>query len=316
MSLMSLNPDHGRAWQPGLAKELVAAFAQAHVSYRAADYGSAAWLGLDSAAGQQGDPAAALSIGAAATLQTGSVAALNAIAAANVRTAPIPGLPHARFEILRGRARERYAALGLTLTKSLPDEGAAALFDNAVDLLAAGPGLREAIEALVQRVHPLVPSGPGYDSSHSDPELPFSIFVSIPDGQPAAALRLAESILHEAMHLQLSLVEAREPLVRQPQPSERAATGYSPWQDTERPIGGLVHGLFVFRVIFDWLGALSASRPHDRDIAHYATRRGIEIRQEVESLGDLAASPALTAPGKRLVSDWLASVRVAQAGPG
>lgn len=294
----------------------MAAFAQAHATYRAADYGSGAWLGLDSAASQQGDSAAALNIGAAATLQTSSVAALDAVAAANVDTAPIPGLPQARFEILRGRACERYAALGLTLTKVLPGGGAAALFGDAFDLLAAGPGLREAVEALVQCVHPLVPRGPGFDSSHSDPELPFSIFVSIPDGEPAAALRLAESILHEAMHLQLSLVEALEPLVRQPQPGERAATGYSPWQETERPIGGLVHGLFVFRVIFDWLGALSANNSHDRDIAHYAARRRSEIRQEVESLGDLEASPALTAPGKRLVSDWLAGVRVAQAGSG
>ncbi len=312
----SLNPDPSRAWQPGLAKELVAAFAHAHPTYCAAGYGSAAWLGLDSAAGHKGDPAAALNIGAAATLQTSSIAALNAVAAANARTAPIPGLPHARFEILNGRARERYAALGLTLTKAFPSEGAAALFGDAFDLLAAGPGLREAVEALVQRVHPLVPRGPGYDSSHSDPELPFSIFVSIPDGEPAAALRLAESILHEAMHLQLSLVEGREPLVRQLQPGERVATGYSPWQSTKRPIGGLVHGLFVFRVIFDWLGALSASLPHDRDIAYYAARRRVEIGQEVESLGDLAASPALTAPGKRLVSHWLANVRIAQAGPG
>ena len=307
----SRNPDPSRAWQPGLAKALVATFAQAHATYRAADYGSAVWLGLDNAAGQQGDTAAALNVGAAATQQTSSIAALNAVAAANALTAPIPGLPHARFEILRGRARERYAALGLSLTKDLPSESAMALFGDAFDLLAAGPGLRGAVQALVQRVHPLVPRGPGYDSSHSDPELPFSIFVSIPDGEPAAALRLAESILHEAMHLQLSLVEAREPLVRQPQPGERTATGYSPWQDTERPIGGLVHGLFVFRVIFDWLGALSANYPHDRDLANYAARRRSEIGQEVESLGDLAASPALTTPGKRLVSDWLAGVCVA-----
>ena len=311
---MSLNLDPGRAWQPGLAKELVAAFAQTHATYRAADYGSAAWLGLDRAAGQQGGSVAALNINAAAMLQTGSVAALNAIVPANSCTALIPGLPHAHFEILRGRTRERYAALGLTLTNAVPGERAAALFDDALDLLADGPGLREAVEALVQRVHPLVPRGPGYDSSHSDPELPFSIFVSIPDREPAAALRLAESILHEAMHLQLSLFEAREPLVRQPQPNERAATGYSPWQNTERPIGGLVHGLFVFRVIFDWLGELSANRPHDREIAGYAARRRSEIGQEVANVGDLAASPALTTPGKRLVSEWLAGIRVRQAG--
>lgn len=312
MPPMHLDPDDGQAWQPGLARQLVDAFARAHPAYRSADYGSAAWLGLDDAGGQPSSAAADLAIGAAAQLQASSLADLNAVPVADLGFAPVPGLAQARFEILHGAARDRYAALGLTLADTTPEPSSAAMFGDALDLLDAGRALRDAVEALVRRVHPLVARGPGYDSSHSDPELPFSIFVSIPAGENAAAPRLAESILHEAMHLQLSLLERREALVCEPPAGERAAAGYSPWQKSERPIGGLVHGLFVFRVIFDWLESLAASRPHHPDIAGYAARRRGEIAQEIQSLGDLGASPALTAAGRQLVSGWLAGVRIAR----
>jgi HEXXH motif-containing protein len=314
MPPIRLDPDADRAWQPGLARQLVDGFARAHPAYRSADYGSAAWLGLDDSADQHGSAAADLAISAAAQLQASSIADLHAVPVADSGPASVPGLAQARFEILKGAARDRYTALGLTLADTAPEPSAAALFGDALDLLDAGSALREAVEALVRRVHPLVARGPGYDSSHSDPELPFSIFVSIPAGENAAVPRLAESILHEAMHLQLSLLEGREALVCEPPAGERAATGYSPWQKCERPIGGLVHGLFVFRVIFDWLEALAASRPHDDDIAGYAARRRGEIAQEIQSLGDLAALTALTAAGRQLVSGWLAGVRIARPG--
>lgn len=314
MPPMHLDLDVDHPWQPGLARQLVDAFAQAHPAYRSVDYGSAAWLGFDDAAGHQSSAAADLPIRAATQLQANSLPDLNAVSAADRDFAPVPGLVQSRFEILHGAARDRYATLGLILADTAPEPRAAALFVDALDLLDAGSALRDAVQALVRRVHPLVARGPGYDSSHSDPELPFSIFVSIPAGENAAAPRLAESILHEAMHLQLSLLERREALVCEPPAGERALTGYSPWQKRERPIGGLVHGLFVFRVIFDWLKFLAASRPHDPHIGGYAARRRGEIAHEIQSLGDLAASPALTAAGRQLVSGWLAGVRVARPG--
>lgn len=311
---MHLDPDAAQAWQPGLARQLVDAFADAHPAFKSADYSSAGWLGLDDAAGQPSSGAAGLAIGAATQLQANSLADLSAIPAADSSFAPVPGLAHSRFEILHGAARDRYAELGLALADTAPEPSAAALFIDALDLLDAGSALRDAVEALVRRVHPLVARCPGYDSSHSDPELPFSVFVSIPVGENAAAPRLAESILHEAMHLQLSLLERLQALVREPLAGERAATGYSPWQKRERPIGGLVHGLFVFRVIFDWLESLAASRPRDPVIAGYAARRRGEIAQEIQNVGDIAASPALTAAGRQLVSGWLAGVRIARPG--
>lgn len=48
-----------------------------------------------------------------------------------------------------------------------------------------------------------------YDVSHSTPVLPLSIFVSVPGADERhAELRLAESIIHEAMHLQLTFIES------------------------------------------------------------------------------------------------------------
>lgn len=256
------------AWQPGLARTLCAR-ADGH-SLPAEDdsYGSWAWLTANREHG--------------------------------IYSHSIGGLETARFETFPAAGRVRYTALGLTLTDRPPTEAEYALVYAAIGLLDVGDQLIDAMRLLVRSIHRLESKGPGYDASHSDPALPFSIFVSLPVGERFGALRLAESMLHEAMHLQLTLLEHAGPLVH-----DELACGYSPWQQTERPLGGLMHGLFVFRVIDQWLRALAARRSDDTDVLTYAMRRRHEISQEIASLGDITASPALTEKGKRLVAAWL-----------
>lgn len=162
----------------------------------------------------------------------------------------------------------------------------------AIALLKIGhvPTLGEAVSHLTRSVHILHTRDPAVDVSFSDPEVPFSIFVSVARGKDTA-LRVAESIIHETMHLQLSLVERLVPLVR----DNRALT-YSPWKQELRPVSGIIHGLYVFRVIDEWLD-------HDefRDAA-FARQRKAEIAKDVNAVDISACWDNLTQDGQALLA--------------
>ena len=75
---------------------------------------------------------------------------------------------------------------------------------------ALWPELSSSIEHLVRCVHLLKAPSPEVDCSYSRPDLPFSVFLSVPDqGTHASIERATEALVHETMHLQLSLIERR-----------------------------------------------------------------------------------------------------------
>lgn len=190
-------------------------------------------------------------------------------------------------EVLPQAARQVLA--DLPLAELLAPDTADRL-QAAVDDVAKIRGLDEAIGSVVQSCHVLTADS-GYDISHSTPELPLSIFVSIPAANERhAVLRLAESLIHEAMHLQLTLIETSVPLVR-----STSATAFSPWKAEDRPVQGLMHGLYVFTVIHYALGVLMRAAPDTRD---YAEARRRDISAEVATMGD--ARPGLTSEGVAL----------------
>lgn len=215
-----------------------------------------------------------------------------------------------KVEELGELGRARYSPLGLHCLDRAPTQDELDLLGKAFAFLDVGDGLYEAIFALVRRIHLLVGSGPGYDVSHSDPDLPFSIFLSLPLGETQAALRAAESVLHEAMHLQLSLLDATTPIV-----SDARATGFSPWQRRQRPILGLVHGLYVFRAIDDWLVRISSAHPENGDVRSYVERRRSEIANEVAAVAELRLAGSLTIAGQQLVSRLLTLPQGDEANP-
>lgn len=171
--------------------------------------------------------------------------------------------------------------------------------DNA--FIADALQVLEQIDGLIATLAPLVRSisrieaEPAFDISHSDPALPYSIFVSIPPSGPTAAIRLAESILHETMHLQLSLIERELVLV-----TDDTVGGWSPWQARERPPQGLLHGLYVFSVLFEVLGQLEKIPDGVRDYSNatessktmhrHILERRQQIANEVSELPDFGAS--------------------------
>ena len=200
-------------------------------------------------------------------------------------------------------ASATYEALGLSFYDAGALDVVVALtnLDRALWLLSLAPGCSAAVSALAWTLIPLSPPSPEYDVSHSDPHVPFSIFVSLTDApQKNVALRLAEAILHETMHLQLSLIEEAVPLV-----AHEGATSYSPWKEEQRPIGGVLHGLYVFRSIDDFLRDLPPDQLTASERNHVAGRRG-DIAGEIELVAKIADTPELTSDGRALAARLVA----------
>lgn len=203
-----------------------------------------------------------------------------------------------RLEPFDQTMRQRYGPLGL---RPPADELSIRSFESslieAMAFLDRAGTVGAAVRALVWSITPLEVEGPDYDTGFSDPTVPFSIFIGAHAPEPqVSALRLAEGVLHEAMHLQLSLMEEIEPLV-----AGSAYQGHSPWQEKQRPTQGLLHGLYVFRVVQDFLrAALKGGHLAPDELAH-AQRRIDKIDAECATLSTLNGSRDLTDGGRRLV---------------
>ncbi|GJD97687.1 aKG-HExxH-type peptide beta-hydroxylase [Methylobacterium iners] len=203
------------------------------------------------------------------------------------------------LELLHGATASRYADIGLRYheTGELAPERAFQALQGAFARLAEVPGAARAVGAVLAAVHVVKPDGPEYDVSYSDPAVPFSIFVGIDVANQAhGELRLAESILHECMHLQLTLIEESFPLV-----IGETERYHSAWTGTHRPARGVMHALYVFRAVQDFFRALLHAGWCDREEQRYLERRLVAIDEEVAETGDMRASRDLTPLGRRFV---------------
>ncbi len=193
--------------------------------------------------------------------------------------------------------QRRFAGIGLILgdTGDYSEARLGASITGALARLAEVPELAQSIAHLVWSLHPILALDLDTDVSFSDPGIPFSIFVSIPPPEDAHAdLRLAEGILHEAMHLQLTLIEAQTPLVA-PSTEEH----YSPWMDRPRPTQGVLHGLYVFGAIRQYLCLIESRSAAE---ARYLAERTREIGAQIGlALGGLEAGRDLTLEGSALL---------------
>lgn len=111
---------------------------------------------------------------------------------------------------------------------------------DAETLIALVPDLHGIVRQRVRGLAIVSSPGPDYDTSHSEPAWPGWIFVSIPASGVRGALRLAEGVIHEAMHHNLTALELQIPLTL----SNDAI--YSPWKQETRTASGILHGLYVF----------------------------------------------------------------------
>ena len=165
------------------------------------------------------------------------------------------------------------------------------------------PGLSSSIGYLVRCVHLLKAQSPELDCSYSSPDLPFSVFLSVPDRETRASIeRVTEALVHETMHLQLSLVERRIPLVEL---ARAEAVAFSPWRGRERNVRGVLHALYVFVVVRTLWQRAARKTPCGLD-REFAEARVRAIREEVVRTRHLVASPGLSQEGRQLVRQLLA----------
>jgi hypothetical protein len=209
-------------------------------------------------------------------------------------------------EVLPPSVQRRYDTSGCRFwgVDELSQGAPLGLLSCALDEIAVVPELAYTVGQLARRIHLLVPNDDAYDVNFSEPELPLSVFVSMPL-RPREHLRwrVAEAIVHEVGHLQLSLVERIVPLIASPQ-----AQHYSPWRQAARSVSGVLHGLYVFGVIAEWISQSSAPTAHVR-------QRLAEIALEAGQIHDFPEARGLTHTGAELARSILARVSAAASSP-
>ena len=180
-------------------------------------------------------------------------------------------------------------------------------FDRAENLLKTVPNLHLVVRSCVHEIFLLHSPDDAIDVSHSEPRWPNRIFVSAPRQSPVQDFRVAEAIVHEAMHLNLSAFERLVPLVG----DRRTVT--SPWRSVPRPAAGVLHGIYVFCCISRFLAFLQARIPMRGSPRQHVVRRQVEIAAQLGSIdyGSLRAS--LTSDGASLLSGVLRRFAVAGA---
>jgi HEXXH motif-containing protein len=173
-----------------------------------------------------------------------------------------------------------------------------ALFIAAAAAIDEVAGLADIVRARVRHVHTLK-APPGYDISHSEPHWHDRIFVSIPERPDrVGALRLAENVIHEAMHLHLTIFELGTPLVR-----DLKAEIYSPWRQSLRAYSGVIHGLFVFACLREYF-----SRLQDSEVApsRHIRQRLKDIDADIAQIDIDRLIAGLAAAGVALATNLLA----------
>jgi hypothetical protein len=169
---------------------------------------------------------------------------------------------------------------------------------EALDILVEIPTVYETVSRLVGSLHILQPVDDDFDISYSLPNIPFSIFVSIPSKRMKNdTLRVAEAILHEAMHLQLSLIEQCVPMI-----IETNEKYFSPWKNEYRHPRGVFHALYVFCVIKQFFKLLIGNNIPSSSIQYLKTRHNV-ISSQIEEIRDFNNCLYLTVPGKALTNN-------------
>ena len=193
----------------------------------------------------------------------------------------------------------RWGSVGLQFASEadLSDMDFRETFVHALNLIGMNHPLEGTVAALCRSLHVLIASGRDVDVSYSDPSLPLSVFVSCPSPVERNRVeRLAENVVHEALHLQLSLVERVQPLVIDG-PDEEPV--FSPWKDEWRTVRGLVHAVYVFGNLRCFWKGVASNRPES---AAFAQARIRTIDTEMAGAVHLVRNRSLTAAGLRLAT--------------
>jgi hypothetical protein len=176
--------------------------------------------------------------------------------------------------------------------------------EDALTIIKQVPSLMRTVATLVRSLHVLKPEDVDYDVSFSEPHVTFSIFVSVPEKRIANdALRVAEAIVHETMHLQLTLIEKHNPLVL----AEREKY-FSPWRNDSRDARGVLHGLYVFSAVSCFYSALQKQTNGKGEVTIHNTSRLCEIEEQIGTLRLFGSCSDLTAVGRCFAKTLINSI--------
>lgn len=204
-----------------------------------------------------------------------------------------------KIDVLDKSYANRYEDAGVRFYTEVEIRGGGVVsrVKDALEVLDRVPTLTATVVALVRSLHLIKPEHDDYDVSFSEPNVPFSIFVSVPQGNsPTNALRVAEAIVHEAMHLQLTLIEQVVSLV-----NSNGGEYFSPWREEFRNAQGMLHGLYVFCVIHEFLNALRDLPMKGTVSAGYIGRHRAEIHTQLRLIGSFRDSEDLTEVGRMFI---------------
>ena len=218
-----------------------------------------------------------------------------------LRSSPCPNIV---VELLSSDLAKPWESMGLQFAKEceLDDEVFVDTLIGSLVLIQNNREIHATVSNMCRSLHLLICNERDVDVSFSDPELPFSIFVSCPPMDTQYRVeRLAESIVHEALHLQLTLVERAEPLVED---NTGELLVRSPWKGERRTLQGLVHGIYVFGNLREFWSDIVSQRPQS---AEFGKERISAIDAEMRGVQQLIGSRNFTTSGHRLVSSFLAA---------
>ncbi|MFI3199380.1 MAG: HEXXH motif-containing putative peptide modification protein [Methylococcaceae bacterium] len=171
---------------------------------------------------------------------------------------------------------------------------------ESLDILATIPTVYETVSNLVASLHILQPEDDDFDISYSLPNIPFSIFVSVPSKHVKNdALRVAEAILHEAMHLQLTLIEQIVPMI-----IDTDEKYFSPWKNEHRHPRGVLHAIYVFCVIKEFFELLKRQDISSSSI-QFLNERCSVISNQLTEINDFKNCLYFTDAGKTLINRLL-----------
>jgi HEXXH motif-containing protein len=176
------------------------------------------------------------------------------------------------------------------------------ILDQATKLIRVAPGLDSVVRRCVKEIVILRVPDDSFDVSHSEPRWATRIFVSVPCSSVVGDLRVAEAVVHEAMHLNLTFLEGCTRLVA------RAELLFSPWKTDARPASGVLHGVYVFACIYRFFGHVSREVRLDERSQRHVEQRFAEIRGEVGAIDRHSLLECLTATGASLANTFFGAI--------
>jgi hypothetical protein len=221
----------------------------------------------------------------------------------SVKTSPLTDVPSISIEAVQPQWAAPYRKAGLSFYSSdeILNTTILSCVKDALGIINQIPSLMRTVNALVRSLHLIKPADADHDVSFSEPDLPFSIFVSVPRKRTHSnSLRVAEGIIHEAMHLQLTLIEKNVTLSVV---SQREF--FSPWKGEYRTVEGILHGLYVFSVVDRFLRVLSFIQERSAGKLSYVVSRQEQIAFQIGLIQDFQECSDLTKVGASLAKNLI-----------